>query len=921
MNYAKITFVCMLVGLLGLMFASGTLASESVAQEEISQLITELQSANYGVSLQAQKKLAEIGEPAVPYLRIVLSRARGAHEKMKVIYPLGQIATENAIVAMLSMIDDQDEAVRNALISAFRGFDSAARAIAKPLVARHLVNPKQLARDMAVELLLAMDVSGEETAGLLFELVQIETGERQLYAIESLGRLGAEARVVVPELSKLIDPDNMDFTIVILKAISKIGGEHIEVALELMEDMLLSEDWDERQEAIWLLRELRLSGEQMIKPALALLASDQQAQQLHGIQVLGHLGITQQAAVIELINLVEDSTKPHYMRTAAFEALEPLVSQLEYQIDRGLVAVNTNDGVYVGWRLLGTDPKDLAFNLYRDGIKVNAEPIKTSTNFLDPDGKLDSNYYVRPILNGVELEPSETVSVWERNYHAVPLQVPVGGVTPDGVSYSYTANDASVADLDGDGKYEIVLKWDPTNSKDNSQRGYTGNVYIDAYKLDGTLMWRIDLGRNIRAGAHYTQFMVYDLDGDGRAEIVMKTADGTVDGTGKVIGNPNADYRNSSGYILSGPEYLTVFDGRTGAALATIDYEPPRGSVSSWGDSYGNRVDRFLAGIAYLDGVQPSVIMARGYYTRTVVVAYNWRGGKLTKLWTFDTNNPGLRSYEGQGNHQLSIGDVDGDGKDEIIFGAMTIDDDGSPLYNTGLGHGDALHVGDFDPERPGLEVFAVHENRPNPAGINFRDARTGEIIWGIPTTEDIGRGLTAKIDPTHPGNQMWASGGYPVMNIYGETVTGTRPSINFAIWWDGDLLRELLDNISITKWDWERKSIVQLLYADGSASNNGTKATPALTADLFGDWREEVIFRAANSRELRIYTTTDLTEHKLYTLMHDRMYRLAVAWQNVAYNQPPHPSFYIGPEMEPQTFNYGQIKVVLDRYRSELGL
>ncbi|PDO09151.1 MAG: rhamnogalacturonan lyase, partial [Candidatus Reconcilbacillus cellulovorans] len=275
------------------------------------------------------------------------------------------------------------------------------------------------------------------------------------------------------------------------------------------------------------------------------------------------------------------------------------------------------------WRLLGTESMNTTFHVYRNGTRITSSPVADSTNFLDTQGTAGSTYYVRPVVGGVEQAPSETVGVWNTNYLTIPLQRPAGGTTPDGVSYTYSPNDASAGDLDGDGRYEIVLKWDPSNSKDNSQSGYTGNVYVDAYKLDGTRLWRIDLGRNIRAGAHYTQFLVYDFDGDGRAEVVMKTADGTRDGTGAVIGNPNADYRNSSGYILSGPEYLTVFDGLTGRALATTNYELPRGNVCDWGDCYGNRVDRFLAAVAYLDGVRPSFVMARGYYTRTVLVAYN----------------------------------------------------------------------------------------------------------------------------------------------------------------------------------------------------------------------------------------------------------------------------------------------------------
>src|SRR5690606_7363547 len=293
--------------------------------------------------------------------------------------------------------------------------------------------------------------------------------------------------------------------------------------------------------------------------------------------------------------------------------------------------------------------------------------------------------------------------------------IPAGGTTPAGEWYTYSANDASVGDLDGDGQLEFVVKWEPSNAKDNSQSGYTGNVYIDAYELNGTRLWRIDLGRNIRAGAHYTQFQVYDYDGDGRAEVAMKTADGTRSGTGQVIGSASADYRNSSGYVLSGPEYLTMFDGRTGAALSTVSYEPPRGNVSSWGDNYGNRVDRFLAGTAYLDGQRPSLIMARGYYTRTVIVAWDFRNGSLTRRWTFDSNSSGNGAYAGEGNHSLSGADVDADGRDEIVYGASVIDDNGTGLWTNGLGHGDAGHVGDLNPSRPGLEYFKVQEDKSKP--------------------------------------------------------------------------------------------------------------------------------------------------------------------------------------------------------------
>ncbi|WP_338594820.1 rhamnogalacturonan lyase [Paenibacillus sp. Y5S-9] len=568
---------------------------------------------------------------------------------------------------------------------------------------------------------------------------------------------------------------------------------------------------------------------------------------------------------------------------------------MEY-LDRGVVAVKTGTGVFVSWRLLGTEGSNVSFNVYRDGTKVNATPITNSTNLQDASGTSSSKYTVRAVVSGAEQAASAAASVWGNNYLSVPLSVPAGGTTPDGVAYTYSANDASAGDLDGDGEYELIVKWDPSNSKDNSQSGYTGEVFIDAYKLNGTRLWRISLGKNIRAGAHYTQFMVYDLDGDGKAEVAMKTADGTKDGTGVVIGDASKDYRNSSGYVLSGPEFLTVFNGQTGKALSTVNYEPARGNVSDWGDNYGNRVDRFLAAIAYLDGERPSLVMARGYYTRTVLVAYNWRNGQLTKQWTFDSNTSGNSGYAGQGNHNLSVADVDGDGKDEIVYGAMAVDDNGKGLYTTGLHHGDAMHLSDLDPDRPGLEVFQVHET-PSNAGVEFRDAGTGQLIWGVKTTKDIGRGMAADIDPRYKGAEVWADGS--LYTAKGQKLGTTLPSsTNFGIWWDGDLLRELLDSNRIDKWNYANNTTVNLLTASGVSSNNGTKSTPNLQADLFGDWREEVVWRTNDSSALRIYTTTAITDKRIYTLMQDPVYRLGIAWQNVAYNQPPHTGFYLGEGM-----------------------
>jgi rhamnogalacturonan endolyase len=577
-------------------------------------------------------------------------------------------------------------------------------------------------------------------------------------------------------------------------------------------------------------------------------------------------------------------------------AADPPRRQME-SLGRGVVAVPASDGkAFLSWRLLGNDPDGIAFNLYRstagaETVRVNPQPLTKATCYLDPaaDATKPTHYFIRPVIDGKEGPPSKPAKLSANPYLSIPLKTLPG----------HTPGDASVGDLDGDGEYDVVVKQE-MRPRDNSQRGPTGQTKLEAYTLDGTFLWRIDLGKNIREGAHYTQFLVFDFDGDGKAEVMCKTADGTTDGTGRVIGDASADHRNADGYVLAGPEFLTVFEGKTGKALATTDYLPGRGKVTDWGDNYGNRVDRFLAGVAYLDGTRPSAVFCRGYYTRAVLVAWDWRDGKLTRRWTFDSDD-GHRDYRGQGDHALSVGDVDGDGKDDIVYGACCVGSDGKGLYSTGLGHGDALHLSDLDPDRPGLEVFNVHE-RPKQFGVTFREARTGRVIWSV-AAGDVVRGLTADIDPRHAGSECWAAGG-GVTGLYdcrGKKVSERRPrSCNFAVWWDGDPLRELLDRTQISKWDWEKETETVLLRADECRSNNGSKATPALSADLFGDWREEVIFRSADNSELRIYTTPIPTDLRLVTLMHDPQYRLAVAWQNVGYNQPPHPSCFLGHGMKP---------------------
>ncbi|CAN7540102.1 rhamnogalacturonan lyase [Pseudarthrobacter oxydans] len=708
--------------------------------------------------------------------------------------------------------------------------------------------------------------------------------------------------------------------------------------------------------------------------------------------------------------------------------------QLDH-LDRGLVAAKTSEGVFLSWRLLGHEASGSSatgltgtdFNVYRDGEKLAT--VTDSTNFQDAGGTAASGYQVRAVVGGVELDSSATATPWGGNFRDIPLKKPADGVTPAGQAYTYAANDASVGDVDGDGQYEFIVKWDPNNSKDVSQVGYTGNTYVDTYKADGTLLHRIDLGVNIRSGAHYTQMLVNDFDGDGRAEMMMKTApgtkstsftaDGSVASEGFIsllqqdveAGYANSDdYRMSAadyyrhmvqtfqgwtehpevkagnwpatleeafgtapkyqyplsqadaealadyfmdvyapsrsarnnlrafeGFIVSGPEYLTVFEGATGKELKTVAYESGRHDDGlMWGDyamariEPGNRVDRFLAGVAYLDGKKPAAVFARGYYTRSTLAAYTWDGSDLAPAWNVDSGwtpmtNPFNDSPHGrdgtdpefgtlttQGFHSLSAADVDGDGKQEIVYGSATIDNDGSLLYSSfdtmpdgsaipgeeaRLGHGDAMHVTDIDPARPGKEIFTVHEGGTYaPYGYAMRDAATGEVLFGAYSGKDTGRGMIGDVDPSVPGIENWAIG---MQSADGDKLSTTGPGTNMSIKWAADMTTQLINGAgeqtpSID--DWKRG---RLLTAEGTRTNNGTKGTPSLVADVVGDWREEMLVRTADSSALRMYLSTEVTSHKLYTLMHDPQYRAEVARQNTTYNQPSYTDFYLASDMD----------------------
>lgn len=648
------------------------------------------------------------------------------------------------------------------------------------------------------------------------------------------------------------------------------------------------------------------------------------------------------------------------------------------KLNRGLIAVKTTadtrgqavNGVYLSWRLLGDESlENQAFDIYKNGTKIHTTGVHDATNWIDTSGTASDKYKVvkagEDASKETEVTPTSNNNCAKSNevgngnseknsftYVDIPISRPdpVERMGDGKISNYYTvdksheggANDASVGDLDGDGNYEIVLKWDPTDSKDSAGADFTGNAYIDAYKIDPNndgYMWRIDLGKNVTSGAHYTQFLVYDFDGDGKSEVAMKTAPGTVDGTGHYVTEVgdtdeirNTD--NTKSYIgtsgrLKGKnpftQYLTIFDGETGAALYTTDYIPYDAAEDKyWGDGKAkyNRSERYLAAVAYLDGIHPSIVMCRGYYHDSVIRAYTWDGTELTMQWEHKgKKSASSTTLYGQGNHNLSVGDIDNDGKDEIVYGSAALDDDGKTvLGNTGLGHGDAMHMSDFNNDGT-QEVFSVKEEEFKKYAEDLRVASTGKHFWSsgkLVTSDDNGRGVMDNIDDdyakSHPNALAigWSSGIANAHDLNGDDVAakpagaGSGTFDNFLVYWDGDLSRELLDANIIQKY-YAATGTTKRFYGPsdgytltGGSTNNYSKRNPSLVADIWGDWREEIIMpvnkgSATDQAYLRIYTSTIPTDYRITTLMHDCQYRLSVAWQNVGYNQPTHASYYIG--------------------------
>lgn len=655
-----------------------------------------------------------------------------------------------------------------------------------------------------------------------------------------------------------------------------------------------------------------------------------------------------------------------YLLTAALTMATTLAP---VNAGRGAVALKSQSkGIFISWRMLPGDNEGTTFDVIRDGTTI-ATGLGRATCYTDTEGTPDNIYQIVTRQDGEIVDTADEVKPWADIYTTLRLDRPDGGVTPSGEAYRYKPDDCAVADVDGDGQLELLVKWDPTNSKDNGTTGYTGEVIMDCYKMTGGRLWRINLGRNIRAGAHYTQIVFYDLDGDGRAELVCKTAPGSMDGTGRYVTNAatdaeiqaydnSADYRNTAGAagcIMKGPELLTVFEGATGKAIHTIYYNPNRaGGVGGaarypatdfWGDSYANRSERYLACVAYLDGLEknPSAVFTRGYYTRAYLWAVDFDGERLNTRWlhastdaetvvlTDSEGNSKTLTYTthtapqgrlgntcyGEGAHNISVGDVDGDGCDEIMFGAAAVDNDGQMLYSTGLGHGDAIHLGDFAPDREGLEFYMVQEDAPY--GWHLRDAATGSIIARQSGSDDTGMGTIADLDARWRGYEFWSSDKLEMYGISGEKVAdityrgGSNMPHKHPVFWDGDVQQELYYDATIDKWNsgGGLDHVIQFhLYGNSAAT--GGKPHACIFGDIMGDWREEVIlWNKSDSCTLNIFTTNIPTQVRVPWLMTDHLYEMGITWQNIGYNMPPHLSYYLpdrvgtGPDENRQTSTY----------------
>jgi rhamnogalacturonan endolyase len=565
-----------------------------------------------------------------------------------------------------------------------------------------------------------------------------------------------------------------------------------------------------------------------------------------------------------------------------FYAMDPLykpgtplgwaAARIREALDRGIVAVRTDDGgVRVSWRLLDTDPRDVGFHVYRTNagvreVRLTAKPIVATTDFLDANPAADSGYRVAAVVSGRE-RPSSPGDAW--------TSPPVSGARRIALRDDVRSVDrVGIGDLNGDGAYDFVVKH-PAGSVDPGRQVPSKDTYkVDGYDgKTGAFLWRIDLGWNVNHGIWFSPMVVRDLDGDGKAEVCLRTA--------PYAASREQAFDGGKGFVLDGPEYLAVYAGETGKEIAKVDWIE-RGKSTDWADHTGNRSSRHMLGVAYLDGKTPSVLVVRGTYGLMKVDAWTLQNGVLRKIWRW-TNERQPFKYQGQGQHSIKVGDIDGDGFDEILNGSIAIDHDGRTMWGTGLGHGDRFYLSDIDPARPGLEVWYTIEDPHPQHGVSLWDARTGTLLFGStePNRDNqIAGGLAGDIDPAHPGMEVWGDRFF--FTAAGRPIAGDVPPQNELVWWDGDLLREIHSRGAIAKWR--------------GATLGKTEGAVHHVADIVGDWREEIVTFAAG--ELRIHVTPLPAADRRVTLMQDPLYRHDVTHRAMGYPHVPMTSYYLGSQV-----------------------
>ena len=595
------------------------------------------------------------------------------------------------------------------------------------------------------------------------------------------------------------------------------------------------------------------------------------------------------------------------------------------KLGRGLIATvsQSGNGNFVGWRVLGEEYYDVTYNLYADGVLVARELGKS--NYVHEAGTSSTQYTVAPVVRGKEGEKCGSVTRWETytnnllpdgtrprtGFLKVPGAVMTGRDGAD-LTMNYEFNDAVLADVDGDGMPEIIAKRLYSGTPGvNDVSNTTAYNRIEVYTIGGDRLWSIDIGPNMQSGPD-GQFdaVAFDSDGDGKAEVLMRGADNMMihhpDGTVTEVGDMKHDIRKTynSEYSMPAHEYLLYMDGATGKPYTIgengekwMDYPCKRLEsgetdwVAGWGDGTGHRATKHYFGAPYLDGRHPSVFIGRGCYTRHKFYAFDVDPAthRLTERWHWMCNTGG--PWFGQGYHNFAVADVDMDGRDEIMFGSMTIDDNGYGLSTTGLGHGDAQHCGDLDPYRFGQEQFTCNETSP---AMNYRNATTSQFYYRVKSTSDDGRALAANFYNTYPGSQGQTSQTGVVSLTADKELPGVAGwPLNFRIYWDGDLCSEVLDSPGTARQPKIDKPGVGRIFLGNGAMNNSSKNNACATGDLFGDWREELLVR--DGKDLLIYTSNIPTEYRIPTLWHDHQYRQGMVWETIGYNQPPHPSYFLG--------------------------